>query len=47
LIIAPIVVTYKNLGLAGWVIVLVLIGVLVWAIRQSKKPTPAIGDTPA
>jgi K(+)-stimulated pyrophosphate-energized sodium pump len=47
LIVAPIVVTYKTLDLVGWVIVLALVSALVWAIRQSKKPTPAISDTSA
>jgi K(+)-stimulated pyrophosphate-energized sodium pump len=45
LIVAPIVVTYKNLGLIGWSIVLVLLVVLVWAIMQSKKPAPEITQT--
>jgi len=40
LIIAPIVVTYKSLGLEGWIIVLLLLATLVWAIRQSKKEVP-------
>lgn len=42
LIVAPIVVTYKNIGLGGWITVLVLIAVLAWAIMQSKKPAPSI-----
>jgi K(+)-stimulated pyrophosphate-energized sodium pump len=42
LIIAPIVVTYKNLGFGGWVVVLVLLGVLVWAILRSKADIPMI-----
>jgi len=45
LIVAPIVVTYKTLDLVGWIIVLVLVGALAMAIRQSKKPTPSISDT--
>ena len=40
LIIAPVVVTYKNLGFGGWVVVLALIGVLVWAIMRSKADAP-------
>jgi K(+)-stimulated pyrophosphate-energized sodium pump len=39
-IIAPIVVQYERLGLTGWLVVLVLLGLLVWAIRQSKRPAP-------
>jgi K(+)-stimulated pyrophosphate-energized sodium pump len=41
-IIAPVVVQYRNLGLAGWAVVLVLIAVLAWAIWQSKKPAPGL-----
>jgi len=40
LIVAPIVVTYKDLGLGGWVIVLILLGALVWAIMRSKADAP-------
>jgi K(+)-stimulated pyrophosphate-energized sodium pump len=41
-IIAPVVVQYENLGLIGWAIVLVLLGLLVWSIRQSKRPASAV-----
>ena len=37
-IIAPIVVKYEQLGLAGWLTVLGLVALLVWAIWQSKRP---------
>jgi K(+)-stimulated pyrophosphate-energized sodium pump len=47
LIVAPIIVTYKDLGLQGWLIVLVLVSALVWAIVQSKKPAPEISKAPA
>jgi K(+)-stimulated pyrophosphate-energized sodium pump len=40
LIVAPIVVTYKNLGLVGWIIVLALVAALVWAIMRSKAEAP-------
>jgi K(+)-stimulated pyrophosphate-energized sodium pump len=42
LIIAPIVVTYKTLGIVGWISILVLLAVLIWAIRQSKRPSPEV-----
>jgi K(+)-stimulated pyrophosphate-energized sodium pump len=42
LIVAPIVVTYKNLGFGGWVIVLALLGVLAWAIVRSKAEAQAL-----
>lgn len=41
-IVAPIVVAYKELGITGWAIVVGLLIVLLWAIRQSKKPAPPI-----
>ncbi len=42
LIVAPIVVTYKDLGLSGWAVVLVLLGVLAWAISRSKAEAPEV-----
>lgn len=47
LIVAPIVVTYKELGFAGWAVVLILIAVLIWAIFQSKRPAKEISKSPA
>ena len=41
-IIAPIVVQYKQLGIIGWLIVIVLLASLVWAIWQSKRPVPGL-----
>jgi len=37
-IIAPIIVQYENLGIVGWLVVLALVGSLIWAIWQSKRP---------
>ncbi len=42
LIVAPIVVKYHNLGLGGWLVVLLLLAGLVWAIRTSKRPAPKL-----
>jgi len=42
LIVAPIVVTYKEMGIGGWVVVLALLGVLAWAIVRSKADAPEI-----
>jgi len=42
LIIAPVVVQYKQLGVGGWIIVAVLVAVLVWSIAKSKKPAPEL-----
>ncbi len=41
-IIAPVVVQYRDLGLGGWIVVLVLVAVLAWAIMKSKKTPPEI-----
>ncbi len=41
-IIAPIVVQYSELGVAGWLAVAALIALLIWAIAQSKRPAPEI-----
>jgi K(+)-stimulated pyrophosphate-energized sodium pump len=40
-IIAPIIVQYTELGLTGWLAVIILVAFLIWAIRQSKKPVEA------
>ncbi len=45
LIVAPVVVTYKTLGFSGWLIVLILIAALVWAIFQSKRPAKEIAPS--
>jgi K(+)-stimulated pyrophosphate-energized sodium pump len=42
LIVAPIVVTYKTLGFGGWIVVLVLLGILAWAIVRSKAEAQEI-----
>jgi len=42
LIVAPIVVAYKDPSLGSWVVIALLLAVLVWAIAQSKKPAPEI-----
>jgi len=41
-IIAPIIVQYSQLGIVGWLLVAVLVGTLIWAISQSKRPAPEI-----
>ena len=41
-IIAPIVVQYRTLGLGGWLVVIALVALLGWAIWQSKRPAPAV-----
>jgi K(+)-stimulated pyrophosphate-energized sodium pump len=48
-IIAPIVVQFTDASgavkLAMWVVALVLIGLLAWAVMRSKAPAPAMADT--
>jgi K(+)-stimulated pyrophosphate-energized sodium pump len=44
-ILGPIVVSYTVLGAVGWGVVLLCIVGLVWAIRQSKRPAPALVGT--
>jgi K(+)-stimulated pyrophosphate-energized sodium pump len=44
LIVAPIVVVYKNLGFTGWLVVILAIAALIWAIYQSKKPAESLVD---
>jgi K(+)-stimulated pyrophosphate-energized sodium pump len=44
LIVAPIVVVYKNLGYEGWLIIILAVAVLIWAIFQSKKPAPSLKE---
>ena len=41
-IVAPIIVRYNNLGVVGWIVVLVLLAATIWAILQSKKPVPEL-----
>jgi len=41
-IIAPIVVQYNKLGLAGWLTVSALCAAVLWAIWQSKRPAPEL-----
>jgi len=39
LLAAPVIVKYQDLGVVGWIIVVALVAVVIWAIAQSKKPT--------
>jgi K(+)-stimulated pyrophosphate-energized sodium pump len=40
-IIAPIVAQYRTPGMVGWILVVVLMAILGWAVWQSKRPAPA------
>jgi len=42
LIVAPIIVVYKPLGLGGWAVVILLLAALIWAILRSKRPAPSL-----
>ncbi len=37
---APIVVQYKELGIIGWIVVVLLIAAFIWAMSQSKRHVP-------
>ena len=38
LLFAPVIVRYQHLGVAGWIVVAALLGVVIWAFTVSKKP---------
>ncbi len=42
LLAAPVIVKYQPLNFVGWIVVIVLIGLLVWSLIQSKKPVPDV-----
>ncbi len=42
LIAAPILVQYRQLGLVGWLVVIILAAAMIWGISQSKKPAPQL-----
>jgi len=46
-IIAPIVVQYQPLGAIAWIVIVVLLACLGWAVWQSKRPAPALRLTSA
>jgi K(+)-stimulated pyrophosphate-energized sodium pump len=45
-IIAPIVVQYQPLGAIGWIVVVLLLAALAWAISKSKRPAPEVAVQP-
>jgi hypothetical protein len=40
LLAAPIIVKFQDLGVVGWVVVILLIAGFAWAFLQSKRPVP-------
>jgi K(+)-stimulated pyrophosphate-energized sodium pump len=42
LIAAPIIVKYHDINLGVALVAIILVAIVVWAIRQSKKPTPDV-----
>jgi K(+)-stimulated pyrophosphate-energized sodium pump len=42
LLAAPIIVSQQQLGVIGWIVVLLLGAGVIWGITQSKKPTPEL-----
>ncbi len=47
LIVAPVIVQYKSLGFAGWLVVLLLVAILYWSIRESKRIAKPISQAVA
>ncbi|HZW04996.1 MAG TPA: sodium-translocating pyrophosphatase, partial [Anaerolineaceae bacterium] len=46
LLAAPIIVRYQELGITGWIIVVLLGAAVLWGIFQSKKPIPELESAP-
>jgi K(+)-stimulated pyrophosphate-energized sodium pump len=44
LLAAPIIVKYQDLGVGGWIVVILLLAGLVWGISQSQRSVPELGD---
>ncbi|NMB91216.1 MAG: sodium-translocating pyrophosphatase, partial [Chloroflexi bacterium] len=42
LLAAPVIVKYQDMGIGGWLVVLVLFAGIVWSILQSKRPVPSL-----
>jgi K(+)-stimulated pyrophosphate-energized sodium pump len=40
LIAAPILVAYQNLGVVGWIVVILLAAAIIWSVGRSKKAAP-------
>lgn len=41
-LVAPIIVKYTNLGIGGWIVALILLAAIVWAVLTSKKPVKTL-----
>ncbi len=46
LLAAPVMVKYQPLGVVGWLVALVLLAAVVWAVLRSKKAAPKITEVP-
>lgn len=42
LLAAPVIVKYSELGVVGWIAVIIMLGVVIWSIHQSQKPVGKI-----
>jgi K(+)-stimulated pyrophosphate-energized sodium pump len=42
LIAAPILVKYQNLGVSGWIVVILLAAAIIWSVSRSKKAAPKL-----
>jgi hypothetical protein len=38
LIIAPIIVAQTDIGIIGWILLLICLGAMIWALMRSKAP---------
>jgi K(+)-stimulated pyrophosphate-energized sodium pump len=43
LLAAPVIVKFQSLGIGGWIVVVIMVSAVLWAILQSKKPVPEVG----
>jgi K(+)-stimulated pyrophosphate-energized sodium pump len=43
-IVAPIIVQYKTLGVIGWLVALIMLVIFAWSIWQSKRKVPELAD---
>jgi K(+)-stimulated pyrophosphate-energized sodium pump len=45
LLAAPVIVKYQPLNWVGWIIVVFLVGLITWALIQSKRPVPDVSES--
>lgn len=45
LLAAPVIVKYQPLNWVGWIVVVFLVGLITWALIQSKRPVPDVSES--